>query len=156
MNLPYDYKWGWFSSPILISCGAVPMEGRSPRRERPAATGQGTQVGRTPPPAQPQDLGGAADTENSEEIPRYDCDDEQTAIKNMMLLCCCWSDLFLCCRFTELIDRRGKITAKLTHLPRKAIRHRNSKYESWVTAFLSHFPKHLMCSIQLFTLIWPK
>ncbi|XP_077463845.1 sushi, nidogen and EGF-like domain-containing protein 1 isoform X2 [Stigmatopora argus] len=27
-------------------------------------------------------------------------------------------------RFTELIDRRGKITAKFAHLPRKAIRHR--------------------------------
>ncbi|XP_077390200.1 uncharacterized protein sned1 isoform X5 [Festucalex cinctus] len=27
-------------------------------------------------------------------------------------------------RYTELIDRRGKITAKFTHLPRKAIRHR--------------------------------
>ncbi|XP_054644529.1 sushi, nidogen and EGF-like domain-containing protein 1 isoform X4 [Dunckerocampus dactyliophorus] len=27
-------------------------------------------------------------------------------------------------RYTELIDRRGKITAKLSHLPRKVIRHR--------------------------------
>ncbi|XP_051928957.1 sushi, nidogen and EGF-like domain-containing protein 1 isoform X1 [Hippocampus zosterae] len=27
-------------------------------------------------------------------------------------------------RYTEMIDRRGKITAKFTHLPRKAIRHR--------------------------------
>lgn len=27
-------------------------------------------------------------------------------------------------RYTELIDRRGKITAKLTNMPRKAIRHR--------------------------------
>uniref|UniRef100_A0A3B4VL62 Sushi, nidogen and EGF-like domain-containing protein 1 n=1 Tax=Seriola dumerili TaxID=41447 RepID=A0A3B4VL62_SERDU len=63
----------------------------------PTATGQGGQVGRTPPPSQPQDLGGTAETENSEELPRY----------------------------TELIDRRGKITAKFTHLPRKAIRHRN-------------------------------
>ncbi|KAF6724218.1 Sushi, nidogen and EGF-like domain-containing protein 1 [Oryzias melastigma] len=27
-------------------------------------------------------------------------------------------------RFTELADRRGKITAKFTHLPRKTLRHR--------------------------------
>uniref|UniRef100_A0A671W0Q0 Sushi, nidogen and EGF like domains 1 n=1 Tax=Sparus aurata TaxID=8175 RepID=A0A671W0Q0_SPAAU len=61
------------------------------RRDRPIVTG------RTPPPSQPQVLGGTAETENSEELPRY----------------------------TELIDRRGRITAKFTHLPRKAIRHRS-------------------------------
>ncbi|KAF3835743.1 hypothetical protein F7725_028301 [Dissostichus mawsoni] len=44
----------------------------------------------------PQDLGATTETENSKELPRY----------------------------TELIDRRGKITAKFTHLPRKAVRHR--------------------------------
>uniref|UniRef100_A0A8C4HVR7 Sushi, nidogen and EGF-like domain-containing protein 1 n=1 Tax=Dicentrarchus labrax TaxID=13489 RepID=A0A8C4HVR7_DICLA len=33
---------------------------------------------------------------------------------------------FTTCEYTELIDRRGKITAKFTHLPRKAIRHRTS------------------------------
>ncbi|XP_031586368.1 sushi, nidogen and EGF-like domain-containing protein 1 [Oreochromis aureus] len=47
-------------------------------------------------PSQPQDVAGTAEEENSEELPRY----------------------------TELIDRRGKITAKFTHLPRKPIRHR--------------------------------
>uniref|UniRef100_A0A8C6TT76 Sushi, nidogen and EGF-like domain-containing protein 1 n=1 Tax=Neogobius melanostomus TaxID=47308 RepID=A0A8C6TT76_9GOBI len=45
-------------------------------------------------PSHTQDL--KKETENSEELPRY----------------------------TELIDRRGKITAKLTNMPRKAIRHR--------------------------------
>uniref|UniRef100_A0A665UQD8 Sushi, nidogen and EGF-like domain-containing protein 1 n=1 Tax=Echeneis naucrates TaxID=173247 RepID=A0A665UQD8_ECHNA len=33
--------------------------------------------------------------------------------------------IFLSCRYTELIDRRAKITAKFPQLPRKAIRHRN-------------------------------
>uniref|UniRef100_A0A7N6BGB5 Sushi, nidogen and EGF-like domains 1 n=1 Tax=Anabas testudineus TaxID=64144 RepID=A0A7N6BGB5_ANATE len=66
------------------------------KRDRPAATGQGTQVRRRLPPSQPQDLGGTAETENPEELPGY----------------------------KELIDRRGKITAKFTHLSQKAIRHR--------------------------------
>uniref|UniRef100_A0A672YGL2 Sushi, nidogen and EGF-like domains 1 n=1 Tax=Sphaeramia orbicularis TaxID=375764 RepID=A0A672YGL2_9TELE len=60
-------------------------------------TVQGPQVGHTVTPSQPQDLGGTAETDNSQELPRY----------------------------TELIDRRGKITAKFTNMPRKAIRHRN-------------------------------
>lgn len=47
------------------------MEARSGRREKPSVTGQGTQVGRTLPPSQPQDLGGTTETENSEELPRY-------------------------------------------------------------------------------------
>uniref|UniRef100_A0A8C2XCD3 Sushi, nidogen and EGF like domains 1 n=1 Tax=Cyclopterus lumpus TaxID=8103 RepID=A0A8C2XCD3_CYCLU len=64
--------------------------------ERPGATGQGPKVARTPPPSQPQDLGGSTETENAE-LPRY----------------------------TELIDRRGKITAKFPHLARKAVRHRS-------------------------------
>uniref|UniRef100_A0A3P8TUL4 Sushi, nidogen and EGF-like domain-containing protein 1 n=1 Tax=Amphiprion percula TaxID=161767 RepID=A0A3P8TUL4_AMPPE len=59
-------------------------------------TGQGDQGGRTLTPSQSQDLGGTTETDNSEELPRY----------------------------TELVDRRGKITAKFAHLPRKAIRHR--------------------------------
>nr|XP_043900380.1 sushi, nidogen and EGF-like domain-containing protein 1 isoform X1 [Solea senegalensis] len=85
------------SIPQQLAFTTLPSEGRSQRRDRPSATGQGTQVRHTPPPSQPQDLGGTAETENSEEIPRY----------------------------TELIDRRGRITAKFTHLPRKAVRHRN-------------------------------
>ncbi|XP_023196029.1 sushi, nidogen and EGF-like domain-containing protein 1 isoform X3 [Xiphophorus maculatus] len=32
--------------------------------------------------------------------------------------------LFLCCRYTELVDRRGKITARFSHLTPKVIRHR--------------------------------
>uniref|UniRef100_A0A3P8UNW3 Sushi, nidogen and EGF-like domain-containing protein 1 n=1 Tax=Cynoglossus semilaevis TaxID=244447 RepID=A0A3P8UNW3_CYNSE len=48
--------------------------------ERPVGTGQGSR--HTPRLSQPQDLGGTAETDNAEELPRY----------------------------TELIDRRGKIT----------------------------------------------
>ncbi|KAE8294410.1 Sushi, nidogen and EGF-like domain-containing protein 1 [Larimichthys crocea] len=85
------------STPQHLAFATLPMEARSGRRERPSATGQGTQVGRTLPLSQPQVLGGTTETDrNSEELPR----------------------------FTELIDRRGRITAKFTHLPRKAIRHR--------------------------------
>uniref|UniRef100_A0A3P8ZN67 Sushi, nidogen and EGF-like domains 1 n=1 Tax=Esox lucius TaxID=8010 RepID=A0A3P8ZN67_ESOLU len=51
---------------------------------------------RTLAPPETQDLGVATDREHSEEMPRY----------------------------TELIDGRGRITAKFTNLPRKAIRHR--------------------------------
>ncbi|KAL1023372.1 hypothetical protein UPYG_G00039960 [Umbra pygmaea] len=52
--------------------------------------------GRTLAPSEPQDLGLAADREHSEEMPRY----------------------------TELIDGRGRITAKFSNVPRKALRHR--------------------------------
>nr|XP_020465574.1 sushi, nidogen and EGF-like domain-containing protein 1 isoform X2 [Monopterus albus] len=81
------------STAQYLAFTTLPMEARSPRRERPTMTGQGTQVRRRPPPSPPQD---PAETENSEELPRY----------------------------TELSDRRGKITAKFPQLPRKAIRHR--------------------------------
>ncbi|XP_010768139.1 sushi, nidogen and EGF-like domain-containing protein 1 [Notothenia coriiceps] len=74
----------------------LPIGEISERRKRPAGNGQGAHVGHTLPPSQPQDLGATTETENSKELPRY----------------------------TELIDRRGKITAKFTHLPRKAVRHR--------------------------------
>ncbi|XP_029904625.1 sushi, nidogen and EGF-like domain-containing protein 1 [Myripristis murdjan] len=84
------------SIPQHLAFTTLPMEGRGVRRERPTASGQGTQVTRTLAPSQPQDLGVTAETEHSEELPRY----------------------------TELIDRRGKITAQFTNLPRKAIRHR--------------------------------
>ncbi|XP_069006982.1 sushi, nidogen and EGF-like domain-containing protein 1 isoform X4 [Embiotoca jacksoni] len=84
------------STPQHLAFTTFPMHARPGRRDRPTLTGQGIQGGRTLPPSQPQDLGGTAETENSEELSRY----------------------------TELIDRRGKITAKFTHLPRKAIRHR--------------------------------
>ncbi|XP_055363642.1 sushi, nidogen and EGF-like domain-containing protein 1 isoform X2 [Betta splendens] len=72
----------------------LPMENRSQRRDRPG--GQGIKVGRKLSPTLPQDLGGTVETENTEELPRY----------------------------KELVDRRGKITAKLTHLSQKPIRHR--------------------------------
>ncbi|XP_029938701.1 sushi, nidogen and EGF-like domain-containing protein 1 isoform X2 [Salarias fasciatus] len=84
------------SLPQYLTFTTLPMQTRPGRRERPAGTGQGTPGGRTPPQTQSQDLGGPTDTENSEELPRY----------------------------TELVDRRGKITAKFTNLPRKTIRHR--------------------------------
>lgn len=38
--------------------------------------------------------------------------------------------VFVCCRYTELVNSRGKITAKFTHLPRKTIRHRASKFKT--------------------------
>ncbi|XP_068447252.1 sushi, nidogen and EGF-like domain-containing protein 1 isoform X3 [Clinocottus analis] len=85
------------SIPQHLAFTTLPMGARSGRRERPSATGQGAQVVRTLPSSQPQDLGGSTETENLEELPRY----------------------------TELIDRRGKITAKFSHLPRKAVRHRS-------------------------------
>ncbi|KAM8874516.1 sushi, nidogen and EGF-like domain-containing protein 1 isoform 2-T2 [Spinachia spinachia] len=84
------------SFPQHLAFATLPMEARSGRRERPSGTGPGPQVVRTPPPSQPQDRGGTSETENSEELARY----------------------------TELIDRRGKLTAKFTHTPRKAVRHR--------------------------------
>lgn len=82
------------SVPQHLTFTTLPMEARSGRRERPTLTGHGT---RTTTPSQRQDLGGAAEIENSQELHRY----------------------------TELIDRRAKITARFPHLPRKAIRHRN-------------------------------
>lgn len=54
---------------LCFSPDAVPMEGRSGRRERP--TGVGAQGRRTVPVSQPQVTGGSAQTENSEELPRY-------------------------------------------------------------------------------------
>uniref|UniRef100_A0A3B4AQ58 Sushi, nidogen and EGF-like domain-containing protein 1 n=1 Tax=Periophthalmus magnuspinnatus TaxID=409849 RepID=A0A3B4AQ58_9GOBI len=57
---------------------------------------KGAYNGQTAPPSHTQDLVMNKDTENSQELPRY----------------------------TELIDRRGKITTRLTNMPRKAIRHR--------------------------------
>ncbi|XP_041862481.1 sushi, nidogen and EGF-like domain-containing protein 1 isoform X2 [Melanotaenia boesemani] len=84
------------SSPQHLAFTTLPMQVRPGRRERPTVTGQGTQSGRVLLPSPPQDLGGATETENSEELLRY----------------------------TELVDRRGRITAKFSHLPRKAIRHR--------------------------------
>lgn len=55
----------------------------------------GKHIGRVFPQSQSQDLRGAGETENSDEH-----------------------------RYKELIDRRGKITAQFTNLPRTAIRHR--------------------------------
>ncbi|KAM6963106.1 sushi, nidogen and EGF-like domain-containing protein 1 [Aplochiton taeniatus] len=81
-----------------LALTTVPMEPRWGRRERPTLGGQGSHVGRTltPSSSQSQDLEVDGDKENSQEMSRY----------------------------TELIDRRGKITAKFTNLPRKPLRHR--------------------------------
>ncbi|XP_034035125.1 sushi, nidogen and EGF-like domain-containing protein 1 [Thalassophryne amazonica] len=84
------------SIPQHLAFTTLSLEARSGRRERPAVTAQQAQSGQTLTPSQPQDGGGTSETGNSEELPRY----------------------------TELVDRRGKITAKFTQLPRKAIRHR--------------------------------
>ena len=46
------------------------MGARPGRRDRPIGTG------RTPPPSQPQVLGGTTETENSEELPRYTLSDD--------------------------------------------------------------------------------
>lgn len=43
------------------------------------------------------------------------------------------------CRFTELVDRRGKITAKFTHLPQKTLRHRTSKSKAHLKVCLAYF-----------------
>ncbi|XP_076009719.1 sushi, nidogen and EGF-like domain-containing protein 1 [Genypterus blacodes] len=82
------------SIPQHLAFTTLPMEARAGRRERPTVMGQGSGTSTS---LQPQQLGGTAETDNSEETPRY----------------------------TELIDRRGKLTAKFTQLPRKALRHRN-------------------------------
>lgn len=80
------------SVPQQLAFTTLPMEGRATRRDRP--TGPGAQARRTLTPSQPQGTGGGTQTENSEELPRY----------------------------TELIDRRGRITTRITQIPRKAIR----------------------------------
>ncbi|XP_012990330.2 sushi, nidogen and EGF-like domain-containing protein 1 isoform X1 [Esox lucius] len=86
------------SVPQHLAFTTLPMRERwgGRTRERPSAGAQGTPVSRTLAPPETQDLGVATDREHSEEMPRY----------------------------TELIDGRGRITAKFTNLPRKAIRHR--------------------------------
>ncbi|XP_041696619.1 sushi, nidogen and EGF-like domain-containing protein 1 isoform X1 [Coregonus clupeaformis] len=76
------------SVPQHLAFTTLPMEERWGGRTRES---QGTLA-----PSEPQDLGVAAERENSEEMPRY----------------------------TELIDGRGRITAKFTSLPRKTLRHR--------------------------------
>uniref|UniRef100_A0AAV2KYH3 Sushi, nidogen and EGF-like domain-containing protein 1 n=1 Tax=Knipowitschia caucasica TaxID=637954 RepID=A0AAV2KYH3_KNICA len=75
----------------------LPMQNRSSRRREERLRVLGAHQVQTAPPSYTQDLGVRRMTENSQELPRY----------------------------TELIDRRGKITTRLTHLPRKAIRHRS-------------------------------
>ncbi|CAG5861826.1 unnamed protein product [Menidia menidia] len=85
------------SKPLRIAFTTMPTQARPGRRDRPTVTGQGAQRGRILPSSQPQDMGGTTEMENSDES----------------LL-----------RYTELVDRRGQITAKFSHLSRKAIRHR--------------------------------
>ncbi|XP_056132458.1 LOW QUALITY PROTEIN: sushi, nidogen and EGF-like domain-containing protein 1 [Lampris incognitus] len=82
------------SIPQHLAFTTLPMDAR--KRDKTKGMRQGSHVSRTRAQSKPQDQGGAAETENSEELPRY----------------------------TELIDRRGKITAQFTNMPRKAIRHR--------------------------------
>nr|XP_054605635.1 sushi, nidogen and EGF-like domain-containing protein 1 [Nothobranchius furzeri] len=84
------------SEPRHVAFTTLPMQIRPGRKERPTVAGQGSQSGRVLQSSYTQDLGGTIETETSYESLRY----------------------------TELVDRRGKITAKFTHLPRKAIRHR--------------------------------
>ncbi|XP_013884547.1 sushi, nidogen and EGF-like domain-containing protein 1 isoform X2 [Austrofundulus limnaeus] len=84
------------SVPQHLEFTTLPVQVRQGRKERPTATGQGAQTGRTLSPSQPEDLGGTTGTGNSDDSFRY----------------------------TELIDSRGKITSKFMYLPRKTIRHR--------------------------------
>ncbi|XP_024857944.1 sushi, nidogen and EGF-like domain-containing protein 1 isoform X2 [Kryptolebias marmoratus] len=84
------------STPQHLAFTTLPMQVRPGRKERPTVTGQGTLSGRLLPPSQPQALAETSKTGNSEDSFRY----------------------------TELVDSRGKITAKFMHLPRKTIRHR--------------------------------
>uniref|UniRef100_A0AAY4ES26 Sushi, nidogen and EGF-like domain-containing protein 1 n=1 Tax=Denticeps clupeoides TaxID=299321 RepID=A0AAY4ES26_9TELE len=66
------------------------------KREKPKDKGQDSPARRPPAQGKPQDLEVAEDREHSEELPKY----------------------------TELIDGRGRITAKFANLPRNTIRHR--------------------------------
>lgn len=84
------------SIPQHLAFTTLPMEARSGRRREERLRATGPRGGHAVPPSHPEDLRETTDTENSQELPRY----------------------------TELIDRRGKITAKFTNVPRKAIRHR--------------------------------
>ncbi|XP_071202681.1 sushi, nidogen and EGF-like domain-containing protein 1 isoform X2 [Salvelinus alpinus] len=83
------------SVPQHLAFTTLPMGERwgGRTRERPSVVG--TPVSHTLTPSEPQDLGVTGEREHSEEMPRY----------------------------TELIDGRGRITAKFTSLPRKVIRH---------------------------------
>ncbi|XP_064792262.1 sushi, nidogen and EGF-like domain-containing protein 1 isoform X2 [Oncorhynchus masou masou] len=82
------------SVPQHLAFTTLPMEERWGARTRERPLVGGTPVSHTLAPSEPQDLGVTGDREHSEEIPRY----------------------------TELIDGRGRITAKFTS--RKVIRHR--------------------------------
>ncbi|XP_054916692.1 sushi, nidogen and EGF-like domain-containing protein 1 isoform X2 [Poeciliopsis prolifica] len=84
------------SVPQHLSFTTLPTQVRPGRRERPTAKGLGIQTVRVFPTSHPQDLGGSTEIKNSEELFRY----------------------------TELVDRRGKITARFSHLTPKVIRHR--------------------------------
>ncbi|XP_036834824.1 sushi, nidogen and EGF-like domain-containing protein 1 isoform X3 [Oncorhynchus mykiss] len=84
------------SVPQHLAFTTLPMDERRGGRTRERPSVGGTPVGHTLAPSEPHDLGVAGDREHSEEMPRY----------------------------TELIDGRGRITAKFTSLPRKVIRHR--------------------------------
>ncbi|KAJ0065223.1 hypothetical protein NL108_006584, partial [Boleophthalmus pectinirostris] len=84
------------SAPQHLTFSTLPMQSRTGRRREERQRATGAYNGQTAPPSHTQDLLVNKETENSQELPRY----------------------------TELIDRRGKITTRLTNMPRKAIRHR--------------------------------
>uniref|UniRef100_A0A8C9V4C8 Sushi, nidogen and EGF like domains 1 n=1 Tax=Scleropages formosus TaxID=113540 RepID=A0A8C9V4C8_SCLFO len=84
------------SEPQHLAFTTLPLEAQLGRRERPTETHRERQVPHPIAPTVEQDLDVTADHERSEHLPRY----------------------------TELIDGRGKITAKFTNLPKKTIRHR--------------------------------
>ncbi|XP_030647438.1 LOW QUALITY PROTEIN: sushi, nidogen and EGF-like domain-containing protein 1 [Chanos chanos] len=83
------------SVPQHLAFTTSPLEQQRRKSER-LQTGEDSPVGRTITQAKPQGTGTAEERENSEELPRY----------------------------TELVDGRGRITAKFTTLPRKTIQHR--------------------------------
>uniref|UniRef100_A0A8C7YEY0 Sushi, nidogen and EGF-like domain-containing protein 1 n=1 Tax=Oryzias sinensis TaxID=183150 RepID=A0A8C7YEY0_9TELE len=62
-----------------------------------------------------------------------------TRVKHLRLSFC------VSCRFTELVDRRGKITAKFTHLPQKTLRHRTSKSKAHLKVCLTYFSTEEIC-----------
>ncbi|KAL4630710.1 sushi, nidogen and EGF-like domain-containing protein 1 [Arapaima gigas] len=84
------------SEPQHLAFATLPLEAQLGRWQKPTETHQEQQVTRPIVPTEEQNLGVAADRGHSEHLPRY----------------------------TELIDGRGKITAKFTSLSKKTVKHR--------------------------------
>ncbi|XP_036374730.1 sushi, nidogen and EGF-like domain-containing protein 1 [Megalops cyprinoides] len=84
------------SVPQHLAFTTLPLEEHPERRERPTQVERDLQLSRPLTPTVQQDLGAVSEQEHSEEMPRY----------------------------TELVDGRGRITAKFTNLSRKSIKHR--------------------------------